>query len=542
MLSLALLTSLLVQDPSPETATPPPRPAAIEDADLVAALKVAALTFTADERALMLRDVRDNRRTFTALRDDPPAHDELPALTFAPLGTPPALAPAEPIQLPELTRPETDEDLAFLSIRELAALVRSRQVTCVELTDVFLARLERVDATLHCVVSLLPERARARAAELDALLDEGTWLGPLHGIPYGAKDLLAARGAPTTWGAAPYRDQVFDRDAAVIRHLEARGAVLVAKLSLGALAWGDVWFGGRTRNPWNPEQGSSGSSAGPAAATAAAAVPFAIGSETLGSIISPSARCGVTGLRPTFGVVDVDGAMVLSFSMDKLGPMCRSAEDAALVLEGMLPADAPGPRGFRFAADVTPDGIEGMRVGVLADAFADDDPFLAELKELGCELVPFAMPEGPAGALTFVLSVEAAAMFDELTRSDRDDELTRQIRRAWPNVFRASRLVPAVEYLQAQRLRGRLMRQLKDALDTADVEVLVHPTHGNPVLSWTNLTGHPSISAPRGFRGDGSPGAVGFTGRVYGDARLLALVQAWQTATGHGKERRPPIR
>jgi Asp-tRNA(Asn)/Glu-tRNA(Gln) amidotransferase A subunit family amidase len=530
--ALAVLSASLLRAQAAPDALPGP-------AQLGAAAEVAGLRFTAAELEQMVQSVRANLRSFAKLRERVPelGNATPPALAFAPLGAPRGAAGPGEVPLPAATRPQDLGELAFASIPELAALVRSRQVRCVELTDLFLARLERVDPELHCVVSLLPDRARARARELDAMLDRGVWLGPLHGIPFGAKDLLAARGAPTTWGAAPFRDQRIERDAAVIENLEARGAVLCAKLSLGALAWGDVWFRGRTRNPWRPEQGSSGSSAGSAAATAAGALPFAIGSETLGSIVSPAARCGAVGLRPTFGLVPTEGAMVLSWSMDKLGPLCRSAVDAAIVLEAMIDDRE------RFRAEAST-AIRGQRIGYLEPAFAlarADRGVLDELEQLGCELVPLRLPDYPVGDMTFVLSVEAAAAFDELTRSGRDDLMVRQVEQAWPNVFRAARLVPAVEYLQAMRLRTLLMRDFEAALDAAGIAVYVHPTHGNPSLATTNLTGHPSIVLPRGFRADGTPASISFTGRCHGEAELLRVAQAWQQAHGLSA-RRPPVR
>ncbi len=544
---LALIcTGLLVADGArgqenrPPGTVAPSKPAeppagAVSAETIGTALDVIGLEESEAEREMMVRGVRGARDRYQRLREQDVPNHLPPALRFAPLGNPPAAdRPLTLPALPVVERPKDLDDLAFASLPELAHLVASRKVSCVELTELALARLERLDPELHAVVSLLPERARARAARLDELLDRGQWLGPLHGIPYGAKDLLAAKGAPTTWGAAPFADQVLDHDAAVVKTLDEHGAVLVAKLSLGALAMGDVWFGGRTRNPHDPERGSSGSSAGPAAATAAGMVPFAIGSETLGSIVSPSVECGVTGFRPTFGVVDTRGAMVLSWSMDKLGPICRSAEDAALVFQALTTTRVvdtlPTTRRTAYPAP-TDLQVRGLRVGVLAGTFEDDHPFLAELRDLGVELVPFELPDVPAGDLVFVLSAEAAAAFDELTRSGRDEQLVRQAARAWPNEFRVARLIPAVEYLQAQRLRTRLMQAVDAAFATADVSAVVHPTHGNQMLVVTNLTGHPSVAAPRGRTGDGRPDAVGFTGRVYGDVELLRLVIAWEQAT-----------
>ncbi len=501
-----------------------------ENAELSAASRVAALEFTEAEIEQMLARARENIRSFHRMRQREIPNSIAPAFTFQPtIDSWPTTEPG-PIPLPETERPENLGDLAFADIRTLASLVKSRKVSCVELTELFLARLDDADKALHCVISRMPERAVARARELDALLADGNWLGPLHGIPYGAKDLLSAKGAPTTWGAKPYQTQVIDEDAAVIERLEAAGAVLCAKLALGALAWGDVWFGGKTRNPWNPEQGSSGSSAGSAAATAAGALPFAIGSETLGSIVSPSTRCGCSSLRPTFGVVDTRGAMALSWTMDKLGPICRSADDAALVFAELVAAH---PHGYRFAPRFDR-SLKGIRVGYDARAFertTGDKTVLDELRSLGIEPSPIELPDYPTNAMMVILNCEAAAAFDELTRSNRDDELVRQIANAWPNEFRVARLIPAVEYIQAQRLRTMLMRDMDRALE--NVDVYVHPTFGGATLGITNLTGHPTFVAPFRFRDDGTPRSICFTGKPYGEAALMAVAQAWQSKTDY---------
>ena len=353
-------------------------------------------------------------------------------------------------------------------------------------------------------------------------------------------------GRRTTWGAKPYEEQVIDLDATVVERLDAAGAVLVAKLSLGALAMGDVWFGGRTRNPWNTEQGSSGSSAGSASATAAGCVAFAIGSETLGSIVSPSDRCGVSGLRPSYGRVSRRGAMALSWSMDKLGPLCRSAQDAALVYAAIAGRDERDGHSVRLPAPIAHGAdVSGWRIGYLAQEFEDDERVghvLDELSALGVELVPVELPDYPIWPMMVILQAEAAAAFDELTRSGRDDLLTRQDAGAWPTSFRASRLIPAVEYIRANRLRTLLSQDVQRALE--EVDALVHPSFGGPALGITNLTGHPSIAMPCGFRAEdarrnpGTPYSITFTGQLYDEARLLALAQAWQATTDY-HERHP---
>ncbi|MGH7576320.1 MAG: amidase, partial [Longimicrobiales bacterium] len=369
----------------------------------------------------------------------------------------------------------------------------------------------------------------------------GRYRGPLHGIPWSAKDLLATRGYRTTWGAKPYEDQMIDLDATVVERLDAAGAILVAKLTLGALAQGDVWYGGRTRNPWNPEQGSSGSSAGSSAATVAGLVGFAIGTETLGSIVSPSTRTGATGLRPTFGRVSRHGAMALVWSMDKIGPICRSVEDCALVFDAIRGPDGHDPTlrdvPFNWAATVRP---ADLRIGYYSSAFDSqesdrdrerkpfDDATLDVLRSLGANLIPIETPaQYPLGALrSAILSVEAAAAFDELTRSGRDQLMERS---SWPNTFREARLVPAVEYIQAMRVRTLVMQAMHEVM--RDIDVLVAPSFAGNALLLTNLTGHPCVVLPNGFRPDGTPVSISFIGKLYGEAEALALAKAYQDAT-----------
>ncbi len=393
----------------------------------------------------------------------------------------------------------------------------------------------------------------AEAEQADREIAEGRWRGPLHGVPYGAKDLLAARGAKTTWGAMPYRDQVIDADAAVVEKLREAGAVLVAKLTLGALAWGDVWFGGTTRNPWNVEQGSSGSSAGPGAAVAAGLVPFAIGSETLGSIVSPSTRTGVTGLRPTYGRVSRSGAMALSWTMDKLGPMARSALDCALVFDAIHGADEGDASARSVPFAFNPDfPLSRLRIGYFANLFdADysgrdaDNAALDALRGTGANLRPVTLETDlPVGTLTSMLSVEAAAAFSDLTLSNRADELVRQTRNAWPHVFRAARLVPAVEYLQMARARTLLMQQMASVF--ADYDVIVSPSFSGNILGITNLTGHPCVVLPNAFNpvenqpDRRNPGSLSFIGALDQDAAALRVAHAFQQATDFHQQR-PPV-
>jgi len=530
----------------PGTAQEDPAVPAPTADEVRAAGRVIGIELTDGELELMLRGVRENLGSLRRLRDEALDNGIAPAVVFTPFvhGVVPRVPPLEPgTRLPlEVERPNDLADLVYADVATLSALVHAGEVSCLELAETFLARLKRLDEQLHCVITLLEERALAQARALDVELAQGRDRGPLHGIPWGAKDLLALPEAPTTWGARPFRDQVRLEEAAVVRRLEEAGGVLLAKLSLGALAWGDVWFDGTTRNPWKLEQGSSGSSAGSAAAVAAGCVPFAIGSETLGSIVSPSARCGTTSLRPTFGTVSRHGAMALSWSMDKLGPMARSARDLGLVYDAIR---GPDPRDEATVAAPYADlGVVepvGWRVGYDPSTFEehpDEQRVLDELTELGCELVEVELPEAPLDAMLVILVTEAAEAFNELTLSGRDDELVRQEDQAWPNVFRQARLIPAVEYLRAQRIRRQLMLETDRVF--ARVEAIVHPSADGRTLTLTNLTGHPTVAAPCGFREDGTPRSISFTGRLLGESRLLALVEAWQRHTDY-EERHPGL-
>ncbi len=537
---------------------------AITAETLARAEEVAGLEFTAAERELMLKGLGELRESYDAVRAVEPGNDVPPALLFAPVelagagaaavAAPVAAAPA-PAAAPR-PLPSDPEDLAFATAADLGRWLRARAITSVELTRLYLERLKRYDPLLECVVTLTEERALEAAGRADRELDAGHWRGPLHGVPWGAKDLLAARGYPTTWGATPYKEQVIDADATVVSRLDEAGAVLVAKLTLGALAWGDVWFGGTTRSPWDPAEGSSGSSAGSASATAAGLVGFALGSETWGSIVSPSTRCGTTGLRPTFGRVSRHGAMALSWSMDKLGPIARSAEDCALVLAAIHGPDGLDPtvvdRPFAWDPALDP---RRLRVGYPRSLFEgeiEDPPSaqdqdeeeaarareqrvldvatLGALRAAGVELVPFELPSSlPVRHLSYILSAEAATAFDTLTRSGRDDLLVRQIEQAWPNVFRQARMIPAVEYLQANRVRTLLLRAMEEAL--GDLDAYVCPSFGGDNLLLTNLTGHPCVVAPNGFLASGMPASITFCGRLHREAEILALAHLYQQVT-----------
>ncbi len=548
---------------------------------------IADVPIPDEDREMMLRNLQDAAKGYDDIYNLHMANGVQPAMVFDPLVTPDvkfektkrpmAMSPA----LPGRGVPTNVESVAFNSVRDLAELLRTRKVSSTALTEMYLERLRRYNPLLLFVITLTEDRALAQAKDADRAIAAGKYRGPLHGIPWGAKDLLAVKGYPTTWGAAPYRDQMIDEDATVVKRLDAAGAVLIAKLTLGALALGDHWYGGVTRNPWNPDQGSSGSSAGPASATAAGCVGFAIGSETLGSISSPSTRCGVTGLRPTFGHVPRTGAMALSWSQDKLGPLCRTVEDCALILEVIHGPDGQDrsvqPAAFNWNSQ---EDWRKFRVGFLESEFKFDraaleervknfrgitdagkaqfiasaeydqkfnDAALAKLRQMGVQMAPVELPKLPYQPMVTILDVEAAAAFDELTRSGRDKLMTSQGPSDWPNAFRSARFVPAVEYVQANRAKFMAMQQVAAALQGYDV--IVAPSNGDQ-LTVTNLTGYPALILPNGFRGDDAPpaqkgqdGMVGnyggpgtpvsltFLGQLYGEAKLLALARAYQNST-----------
>ena len=528
---------------------------------LAAAQRIAGLDFSADEleRVAARLNRPGGRPDVETLRAAGLGNAAQPAIVFNPL--PPGMTVPTGRRAPRraavaVTMPSTDEDLAFLPVTHLAKLIETRQVKPSELTELYLARLRRHDPTLRCVVSYTEEIARRQARQADEEIAAGVYRGPLHGIPWGAKDLLAVRGTRTTWGASPYRRQTIDADATVYARLTEAGAILVAKLSMGALASGDRWFGGRTRNPWNPEQGASGSSAGSGAATAAGLVGFALGTETRGSIISPATRNGVTGLRPTFGRVSRHGAMALSWTMDKIGPLCRAAEDCALVFDAIRGPDGRDNTVFDapFDWDAESD-LAGLRVGFLRSSFdetaVEDDPrdpgraprqrrtlannraALDVLRGLGVTPAPLDLPELPVEAIGFILGTEAAAAFDAPTVDARLDGMREPPEESrWPDGFRASRFVSAVDYLQANRLRMRIIEQVHEALGDLDLFV-------GSDLRLTNLTGHPEVSMPSGFF-EGSPTSLRFTGKLFGEAEILRLAHAWQAATDHHL-RRPPL-
>ncbi len=523
---------------------------------------ISGLTLSKEQRKLLVSGADELERAFKALRAVAIDNGISPALVFQPLvPPPPGKAQLAVSALPATARPAKDSDLAFLSVQDLAALIHKKEISSTELTKFYLARIEKHDPKLLAVITRTEELALQQAAQADAEIAKGNWRGPLHGIPYGAKDLLAVPGYPTTWGAGPYKTQTRPEKATVVSKLEAAGAVLLAKTTLGELAMDDEWFGGTTRNPWKLDQGSSGSSAGSASCVAAGLMGFAIGSETWGSLVSPSTRCGTSALRPTFGAVSRYGAMALSWSMDKLGPIARRVEDLALIHAAIAGADgldaAAKDAGFIWRSDLD---VRGMRVGVLQDLFDVDYATLAGpgedkqafrewqkndlaalemLRTLEIGLVPVKLPVTlPVTAMATILTAEAACAFDELTRSGADTGLKRQSGGAWPNIFRQGQLIPAVEYLRANRVRRMVMQQMETLMD--EYPVLVAPSFGGDMLLLTNLTGHPQVVVPNGFRSDGTPTSLTFTGRLWGEPALLALAREYQEGTNHHMKH-PPL-
>ena len=496
---------------------------------------VAGITLSDEDRETVASGLNATLARVAAVRKVPVGYDTPPAVYFTPTPAEPApngprgtVTPSRPQA--EVPRPQGDADLAFLPVHRLAELVRTRQVSSSELTKLYLARLKKYDPALQCVVTLTEELALKQAARADQEIAAGKYRGPLHGIPWAAKDLIAYPGYRTTWGAGHFKEQTLGTKATVAERLDAAGAVLVAKVTLGSLAWGDRWFGGQTRNPWNVKSGSSGSSAGTASSVAAGLVGFGLGSETLGSIVSPSSVCGVTGLRPTFGRVSRHGCMALCWSLDKIGPMARCVEDCALVL-----AAIHGPDGHDATVQDRPFSWPGtrplkeLRVGTFENT---PEATRRVLQDLGVKLVPITLPQSAVSAasavVTLILDVEASAAFDDLTRAGVKDGLG-----LWPVPFRRARFISAVDYVRAQRARTLIMRQMARVFETVDCYV------GGNDLAITNLTGHPTICLPNGFRKDGTPTAVTFTGKLFGETDLLTVARAYQEATGYHRQRPP---
>ena len=536
--------------------------ASVDAAMIRNAAKLAGLEFSDAEYEGMVQPVNQSLARMRAIRATRIPNDVAPPFYFSPLT--PGMVVERKARRPryskvtKVERPADLEAVAFWPVSKLSALIKSRQVSSLELTQMYLARLQMHNAKLNCAVTMLPDVAIAQAKQADAELAAGHDRGPLHGVPWGAKDIISVKGYPTTWGSGAYKDQVFDYDASVVELLREAGAVLLAKLASGELAGGDQWWGGRTNNPWKLDEGASGSSAGPGSATAAGCVPFAIGTETGGSILSPSARCGVTGLRPTFGRVSRYGVMALSWTQDRLGPMCRSVEDCAIVLSAIAKADGRdlSVTEIPFNWDATLDW-RTLKVGYLPDAFDDMDrdpdwkrneqATLEKLRAMGAKLVPLRVPDFDIE--TVQLSVEAAVFFDDLLRSGRYKQMTNTSR---ADRFRVSRMIPAVDYLQSQRMRSMMMRELATA--TAGVDIYLAPsTNGGPRppegaaaaataqpptgasqrhSQMANLACYPGLALPNGFAASGAPTSVLFMAQPYGEAKLLAAAKTYQDATG----------
>ncbi|MBI2821824.1 MAG: amidase [Acidobacteria bacterium] len=513
--------------------------------------QLAGLEFTDKERESMVAGLNQNLERYEQLRKIPLHNGDWPAQQFSPvlpgMTFERARRPFKQSRTAAPALPSDLEEAAFWPVTWLAQIIKARKVSSEELTRMYLARLRKYDAKLQCVITLTEDLALQQARQADVEIRAGRYRGPLHGIPWGVKDLLAVKGYPTTWGAAPYKDQVFDYDATVVERLDRAGAVLLAKLSTGELASGDIWFGGQTKTPWNLKEGTRGSSAGPGAATAAGLAAFSIGTETRGSITFPSSRCGLTGLRPTFGRVSRYGVMAISYSMDKIGPMCRNAEDCALVFNAIY-----GPDGrdlavmdlpFNWDSDLD---IRRLRVGYIRQAFeedhetaegkANDLATLEKLRSLGITLVPVDYPDYPVDVQQILLYAEAAAAFDELTRNRGVDQLARQA--VWPVRFRQARTIPAVEYIQADRVRRQVMAAMARMM--ADLDICVAPSSAPGMPSstaigrnvpLTNLTGYPGVVLPNGFSANGIPTSITFIGRLYEETKILALAKRYQDAT-----------
>lgn len=500
------------------------------------------LHFSEVKRDSLISGLNDKLRTYRWMHKN-----DLPNSATLPLGFDPVLPGMHFNTVQQLIHwdipdsvalPNNKEELAFYPILQLASLLRHKKISSVELTQIYLDRLRKYGSTLHCVIELTDAIAMQEAKKADADLARGIYKGPLQGIPYGIKDLFAVKGSHTTWGSPPFKDQVVDETCFVAKQLEKAGAVLVAKLSLGELAMDDVWFGGLTRNPWNTQLGSGGSSAGSASATAAGLVAFAIGTETYGSIVDPSSRCGVTGLRPTFGSIARSGAMALAWTSDKIGPICRSAEDAAIVFASIHGTDGIDASArnmpFNYTGKIN---INKLKIGYARnyiDSLPQGSPeknTLEVLRKMGAKLTAFDFPDSLHGdeILSLIVFVESGAAFDPLTRSNRDDEMVQQNKDRWPNTFRIARFIPAVEYINACRMRYAIMQKMLPIYNQYDF--IIAPPETGDQLAITNLTGNPSVTLPTGLNKDGMPSSISFIGRLFDEARLLAFAKAFQEAT-----------
>ncbi len=544
---LTLLTLTLILFTGPISAQSASTGDSIGLPELIAAEKLFDLQFTPAKRDSILSGLEDHLHLYRYLHQHNLYNDVPLSLGFDPLlpGTPYELRQKSiSWNLPsEVSLPANQNELAFYSIPELASLLRRKKISSVALTQLYLERLKKYGPVLHCVIELLEDSALAQARRADADFAKGIYKSPLQGIPYGIKDLFAVKGSHTTWGTPPYKDQVIQQDAYVAARLAKAGAVLVAKLSLGELAMDDVWFGGLTRNPWKLSAGSGGSSAGSASATAAGLVPFAIGTETYGSIVDPSMRCGATGLRPTFGSIARTGCMALCWSSDKVGPICRSAEDAAYVFAYIHGGDSIDASSRTMAFNYTgKTDVSKLKIAYTRnyiDSLPDDSPekqVLFILKKMGAKLTAVDFPDDLKGndILSLIIGVESAAAFDGLTRSNQDDQMVQQNKDRWPNTFRTARFVPAVEYVNACRMRTSIMQRIDPFISGYDI--IIAPPETGDQLAITNLTGHPSVTLPVGYKADGTPGSISFIGQLFGEAKLLAFAKAFQDATPYNKQ------
>ena len=542
----------------------------ISEADIEAAERLLGIAYTARERAQMLGNLSGQIGSAVERRRVPLDNTVPMALRFDPrlpgFEMPDAGKVAGSLRTTPL--PDRDVDIAFADLPQLGAWIAAGALTSRRLTEIYLDRIDRLNPQLYCFATVTPELALAQADEMDKLTADGTILGPLHGIPYGLKDLFDTAGIVTGWGAEPYQNRVPESDAQIVAMLRAAGAVLLGKTTVGALAYNDIWYGGVTRNPWNTEEGSSGSSAGSASATAAGLCAFSIGTETLGSITSPCQRCGTTGLRPTFGRVSRAGGMALCWSLDKVGPICRGVEDTALVLAALNGADIADRCTIQapFAFDAAR-GIEGLKLGYLPEAFGDgatevDRAALEAAKDLGIEVVEVSLPDLPYGTLMNVVYAEAAAAFEHLTLDDLDDSLTWQDDGAWPNTFRKARFLSAVDHVQLDRLRYLVMQALDGLF--REVDALIGPFMTGPMLVASNFTGHPCLHLRAGFEelgtrspaslGDGKlttgeadasgkthrvPQGISLWGRLFDEGTILSLGLALEAKLGVATERPP---
>lgn len=518
----------------------------IQKSDLLSTAKIFDLHFTTKEIDTLYSDVIDNLANYKAMHklslpnSTPLSMWQTPVLPGMKLNH--QQAPIKWELDNNIQLPKNKNDLAFYSIEQLASLIKNKKISSLELTKFFIERIKKWGDTLQCVISIQEDIAYQQAKKADEEIAKGQYKGLLHGIPYGLKDLFAVKGTKTTWGAAPYQNQVIEEDAYVYTRLKEAGAVLVAKFTLGALAMGDYWYGGRTKNPWNLQYGSSGSSAGSASATVAGLVPFAIGTETWGSIVSPSTTCGATGLRPTFGSISRTGAMALSYSLDKIGPICRSAADAAIVFSYIHGTDGKDGSAVNMPFNYADKkDIKKLKIGYaknyfdkIKDTNNNDLKALAVFKQMGVELVPVNFPDSGIyqfNIMDVIIGAECAAQFDEMTRNNIDDLLTRQTKNDWPNQFRTSRFVPAVEYINAQRHRYILMQKVNEVINQFDA--IICPSRGDGNQSAiTNLTGHPVVCVPDGFnKKSNTPTGISFVGKLFDEATILLVAKKYQEQT-----------